>query len=48
MVNVGKYTSPMDGMGLIEFNIPGDSIRDLFGMVIRDPFKGLSDLQLGD
>ena len=21
---------------------------DLFGMVIRDPFKGLSDLQLGD
>ena len=27
---------------------PGDSIRDLFGMVIRDPFKGLSDLQLGD
>ena len=29
--------------------IPGDSSRDLFGMVSsRDPFKGLSDLQLGD
>ena len=28
--------------------LPGDSIRDLFGMVIRDPFRWLSDLQLGD
>ena len=26
---------------------PGDSSRDLFGMVFCDPFKGLSDLQLG-
>ena len=27
---------------------PGDSSRDLFGMVKRDPFKWLSDLQLGE
>ena len=28
-------------------SIPGDSSRALFGMVICDPFKWLSDLQLG-
>ena len=28
--------------------LAGNSAGDLFGMVIRDPFKWLSDLQLGD
>ena len=42
------WDGPFLGDMFIFGGVPGNSAGDLFGMVICDPLKWLSDLQLGD